>query len=59
MQKPQKDTVKKASIVPRGSNIMAKIVAQKDVSVTSAFNDEEIPPCGVMTDHQAELTKVN
>ena len=54
----QREVVKKSSIAPRGSNIMAKIVAQRDVSITSAFKDEEIPAAGVLTDHEAELSKV-
>ena len=37
---------------------MAKIVAHKEVSVTSAFKEDEVPPAGVLTDHQEELTKV-
>jgi hypothetical protein len=37
---------------------MAKIVAQRDVAITSAFKDQEVPAAGVLTDHQAELTKV-
>ena len=59
-EEPQKarEVAKKSSIAPRGSNIMAKIVAQRDVSITSAFKDEEIPAAGVLTDHEAELSKV-
>ena len=53
----QRDPSKKGSIATRGSNIMAKIVAQNDVTVTSHFKEEEVPPFGVFTDHQAELTK--
>ena len=50
--------MKKSSIAPRGSNIMSKIVAQRDVSITSAFKDEEVPAAGVLTDHEAELSKI-
>ena len=56
-QKPR-DIAKKGSIVPRGSDIMSKIIAQRDVTITSAFKDEEVPAAGVLTDHQAELNKV-
>ena len=50
--------MKKSSIAPRGSNIMSKIVAQRDVSITSAFKNEEVPAAGVLTDHEAELSKI-
>ena len=50
--------MKKSSIAPRGSNIMSKIVAQRDVSITSAFKDDEVPATGVLTDHEAEPSKI-
>ena len=50
--------MKKSSMAPRGNNIMSKIVAQRDVSITSAFKDEEVPAAGVLTDHEAELSKI-
>ena len=58
MPQKQKEFVKKSSIAPRGSNIMSKIVAQRDVSITSAFKNEEVPAAGVLTDHEAELSKI-
>ena len=38
---------------------MGKIDAHTDVSSRSTFTGLEIPPYGVLTDHQAELEKVH
>ena len=57
-QQKQREVAKKGMVVPRSGDIMSKIRTQKDVSIASAFKDDKIPAAGVLTDHQAQLTKV-
>ena len=42
----------------RGSNILNKVVAVKDVSDKSSFTGNDVPVHGVFTDHEQELGKV-
>ena len=48
---------KEVATITRGSNILNKVRATTDVGLKSAFTDEELPPFGVLTDHEAELSK--
>ena len=42
----------------RGSNILNKVVAVKDVGAKSPFTGNDVPVHGVFTDHEQELGKV-
>ena len=48
---------KELTTITRGSNILARVVANTDVGLKSAFTEEQVPPFGVLTDHEAELSK--
>ena len=49
---------KEVAPVTRGANILNRVVASRDVGLKSAFTEEDLPPFGVLTDHEAELSKV-
>jgi len=49
---------KGAAAPTKGSNIMSTICAQNDVTLTTAFEGEDIPSFGVFTDHQEELERI-
>ena len=50
---------KGAADVTRGSNILNKVVAARDVTQKTNFTGAEVPTYGVFTDHEAELGKVH
>ena len=45
--------------ITRGSNILNKVVAARDVTQKTNFTGAEVPTYGVFTDHEAELGKVH
>ena len=57
-EEPAKSQGKKeVSTITRGANILNRVVASRDVGLKSAFTEENLPPFGVFTDHEAELSK--
>ena len=48
---------KEVATITRGSNILNRVVATTDVGLKSAFTEDQVPTFGVLTDHEAELSK--
>ena len=58
-EEPTKSQTKKeVTTITRGSNILNKVVATKDVGLKSSFTEDKIPAFGVLTDHESELSKI-
>ena len=47
-----------AADMTRGSNILNKVVANRDMEVKSSFLGKDVPTYGVYSDHEVELGKV-
>ena len=57
-EEPVKSQAKKEmTTITRGSNILNRVLATTDVGLKSAFTEEQLPTFGVLTDHEAELSK--
>ena len=52
-------TNKEAATITRGSNILNKVVATKDVGLKSSFTEDKVPTFGVITEQECELSKVS
>ena len=50
---------KEAATITRGSNILNKVVATKDIGLKSSFAEDKVPTFGVITEHECELSKVS
>ena len=57
-EEPAKSQGKKElAPITRGSNILNRVVANTDVGLKSTFTEDQVPTFGVLTDHEAELSK--